>query len=217
MEIPTLILWLDHFGVVVFATSGAIVAAQKRLDPVGLILAATVTGIGGGTLRDLLLDRPLFWLTAWHYVAVTTATALVVYLLGWVAPQWSRRLMTSKALDWFDAIGLSVFCLIGAQAALDAGANGFIAVIMGMMTASFGGLIRDIICNEIPMILHREVYATAAAAGAAAFVVAEPLLPHDGALLLGAFVAFVLRSMGILRGWHLPAYPDLDEKGNRER
>ncbi|WP_438438577.1 trimeric intracellular cation channel family protein [Hydrogenophilus thermoluteolus] len=101
--------------------------------------------------------------------------------------------------------------MIGAQAALDAGANGFIAVIMGVMTASFGGLIRDIICNEIPMILHREIYATAAAAGAAAFVLTEGWLTHEMALMIGAAVAFSLRAMGIVRGWHLPAYPTLPE------
>jgi uncharacterized membrane protein YeiH len=211
MQIPSLLLWLDYFGVVVFATSGAIVAAHKRLDPVGLMLAATVTGIGGGTLRDLLLDRPVFWLAAWQYVALTAGTALFLYALGWFAPRFSRWLTANRALDWLDAIGLSVFCLIGAQAALDAGANGFIAVIMGVMTASFGGLIRDIICNEIPMILHREIYATAAAAGAAAFVLTEGWLTHEMALMIGAAVAFSLRAMGIVRGWHLPAYPTLPE------
>ncbi len=209
MPLSTLIVWLDFFGVVVFALSGALIAAQKRLDPVGLVLAATVTGIGGGTLRDLLLDRPVFWLHGWHYVALTTATALSVYALGWLAPTFSRRIMAHRALDWLDAVGLSVFCLIGAQAALAAGVNGFIAVIMGMMTASFGGLIRDTLCNEIPMILHREIYATAAAAGAAAFVAAEQWLGHDPALVLGATVAFSLRAMGIVRGWQLPAYPAL--------
>jgi uncharacterized membrane protein YeiH len=210
VPLSTLIVWLDFFGVVVFALSGALIAAQKRLDPVGLILAATVTGVGGGTLRDLLLGRPVFWLQAWHTVAVTSATALLVYALGWLAPRFSQRIMAHRALDWLDAVGLSVFCLIGAQAALAAGTNGFIAVIMGMMTASFGGLIRDILCNEIPMILHREIYATAAAAGAAAFVVTEQVLPHDLALMIGAGVAFLLRAMGIARGWQLPLYPKLE-------
>ena len=203
----TLIQWLDYAGVAVFALSGGITAARKRLDPVGFALIGTVTGIGGGTLRDLLLDRPVYWITQWEYLVITLLAAWAVFVWGRFAPRPARPVRWSRLLDWADAVGLSVFALIGAQAALSAGANGFIAVVMGMMTASFGGLLRDILCNEIPMILHREIYASAAAAGAAVYVLGLKVgWPHDPTLTAGAGTALALRGLGITRGWHLPAY-----------
>jgi uncharacterized membrane protein YeiH len=116
--------------------------------------------------------------------------------------------MATSVLNWADAVGLAAFSLIGAQAALAAGTSPFIAVVMGMMTASFGGLIRDLLCNEPPMILHREVYASAAAAGASVFVLLHALAaPALLTLAAGFFSALVLRGLGIVYGLHLPAFP----------
>lgn len=199
---------LDYFGVVVFAISGGLTAARKGMDLVGFALIGTVTGIGGGTLRDLLLDRPVYWLTEWEYVLLTVLAAWSVFLF---ARAFTTRMATAW-LNWADAVGLAVFSLIGAQAALAAGTSPFIAVVMGMMTASFGGLIRDILCDEPPMILHREVYASAAVAGAAVFVALHELAaPALLTLAAGFGTALVVRGLGIVYGLHLPAFP----KGGR--
>ncbi|MGB9670752.1 MAG: trimeric intracellular cation channel family protein [Halothiobacillaceae bacterium] len=195
---------LDYFGVVVFAISGGLTAARHGMDLVGFALIGTVTGIGGGTLRDLLLDKPVYWLTEWEYVLLTVLAAWSVFLFA--------RAFTSRAaaawLNWADAVGLAAFSLIGAQAALAVGTSPFIAVVMGMMTASFGGLLRDILCNDPPMILHREVYASAAALGAIVFVVLHELAaPALLTLTAGFFTALIVRGLGIVYGLHLPAFP----------
>lgn len=198
---------LDYFGVVVFAISGGLTAARKGMDLVGFALIGTVTGIGGGTLRDLLLDRPVYWLTEWEYVLMTVLAAWFVFFF---ARAFTHR-MAEAWLNWADAVGLAVFSLIGAQAALAAGTSPFIAVVMGMMTASFGGLIRDMLCNEPPMILHREVYASAAVAGATVFIVLHELAaPALLTLAAGFLVALVVRGLGIVYGLHLPAFPKND-------
>jgi uncharacterized membrane protein YeiH len=155
-------------------------------------------------LRDLLLNKPVYWLTDWEYVLMTVLAAWAVFFF---ARAFTTR-MAASVLNWADAVGLAVFSLIGAQAALAAGTSPLIAVVMGMMTASFGGLIRDLLCDEPPMILHREVYATAAAAGALVFVLLHEIAAPDVlTLLAGFFSALVLRGLGIVYGWHLPAFP----------
>lgn len=195
-----LVFLLDFLGVGVFAVSGALVASRKQLDLVGFGLVATVTGIGGGTLRDLLLDRPVVWVQQPVYVWLCVAVAC---LLFFVAPSIGRRF---KVLLWADAAGVSVFAVLGAGIACDAGAGFTIAAVMGVMTATFGGLIRDVLCNEIPLILRKEIYATAAAIGSVVYLVLAPLeLP--GVAEIGGFGAcFGLRALGLTRGWSLPAY-----------
>ena len=155
-----LLHWLDLCGVAVFAVSGALEAARKQLDLVGFLFVGAVTGIGGGTLRDVLLDRgPVFWVHEPRYLWVTSAAAVATFL---VAPHIQRR---AVVLLWADALGMAVFCVLGARTALEAGAGPEVAVLMGTMTATFGGLIRDVVCTETPLLLKREIYATAAAAG----------------------------------------------------
>jgi len=199
---------LDYFGVVVFAISGGLTAARKGMDLVGFALIGTVTGIGGGTLRDLLLDKPVYWLTEWEYVLLTVLAAWSVFLF---ARAFTTR-TASAWLNWADAVGLAAFSLIGAQAALAMGTSPFIAVVMGMMTASFGGLIRDMLCGEPPMILHREVYASAAAVGATVFVVLHELaMPALPTLVAGFLAALGIRGLGIVYGLHLPAFPKVNQ------
>ena len=198
---------LDYFGVVVFAISGGLTAARKGMDLVGFALIGTVTGIGGGTLRDLLLDKPVYWLSEWEYVLMTVLAAWAVFFF---ARAFNNR-MAGALLNWADAVGLAVFSLIGTQAALASGTSPFIAVVMGMMTASFGGLIRDMLCNEPPMILHREVYASAAVAGSTVFIILHELAaPALLTLAAGFFAALIVRGMGIVYGLHLPAFPKSD-------
>ncbi|MEM6492377.1 MAG: TRIC cation channel family protein, partial [Pseudomonadota bacterium] len=135
----------DYAGVVVFALSGALAAARSRLDPFGFVVIGVVTGVGGGSMRDVLLDSgPVFWIADPGYLVAATAAALA----GWfLAPKLESRIRT---LIWCDAVGLALFAVLGAQKALSVGASPSVAVVMGVMSATFGGLLRDVICNELP-------------------------------------------------------------------
>ena len=197
-----LLHWLDLCGVAVFAVSGALEAARKQLDLVGFLFVGAVTGIGGGTLRDVLLDRgPVFWVHEPRYLWVTSAAAVATFL---VAPHIQRR---AVVLLWADALGMAVFCVLGARTALEAGAGPEVAVLMGTMTATFGGLIRDVVCTETPLLLKREIYATAAAAGAALYVAGQALgLPDPLAMGLGLAFAFAVRGLALAWGLSLPVY-----------
>ena len=203
-----LLYWLDLCGVAVFAVSGALEAARKQLDIVGFLFVAAVTGIGGGTLRDVLLDRgPVFWVHEPIYLWVTSIAAVATFL---IAPHIQRR---AVALLWADALGMAVFCVLGARTALDAGAGPAVAVLMGTMTATFGGLIRDVVCTETPLLLKREIYATAAAAGAALLVAGEALgLSVQLATGLGLALAFGVRALALGYGLSLPIYRPRDAR-----
>ena len=193
---------LDWAGIAVFAASGALVASRKQMDAVGFVLIAAVTGFGGGTLRDLLLGRvPVFWLARPELLGIAAASALLVF--------FTAHLVESrfKALLWADALGLALFAVVGAEIALIAGADPWAAVLLGVITATGGGIIRDVICTEIPLILRREIYITAAAVAAASYVALRLApLPRDIALPAGIAIGFALRALAILRGWSLPPY-----------
>jgi uncharacterized membrane protein YeiH len=201
-RLDALLPWLDLAGVAVFAASGALVAARKGMDPVGFILVACVTGFGGGTVRDLLLGRtPVFWLKAPDLLAVAAATAVLTFFVA------DRLASRERALLWADAVGLALYAVLGAEIALIAGASPWAAVLLGMVTATFGGILRDVICNEVPLILRREIYATAALAGAGLFVILRlEGVWREPAFAAGALVAFAIRAAAILRSWSLPAY-----------
>ncbi|MBP0444118.1 trimeric intracellular cation channel family protein [Roseomonas sp. SSH11] len=192
---------LGWIGTAAFATAGALAAARKRMDPVGFLLVAGVTAFGGGALRDLMLGLPVAWLTRPDLAILAAVFALLVFF---VAPRIERRV---ALLLWADAAGMAVFAVLGAETASRAGAAAWVAVLMGVMTASFGGLIRDVICGEIPLILRREIYATAAAAGAGAFLALERLgAARTIAVAAGVLVAFITRAAALGGGWSLPAY-----------
>lgn len=202
MSFTAILLALDVFGVAVFAASGALTASRKEMDLVGFILIAIVTGIGGGTIRDLLLDRgAVFWIQAPWYLWLCAAVATVVFAL---APRIESR---REPLLWADAIGLATFSVLGAATAAEAGTAPGVTILMGAITATFGGLIRDVLCAEVPLILRREIYLTAAAAGAFTYVVLDTLsLPHAIALLAGFLVALGLRAVGLIFKLSLPRY-----------
>ena len=202
MALDAWLYWIDHAAIAVFAISGALVASRKQMDAVGFILIAVVTGFGGGTMRDLLLGRtPVFWLRAPDLLAVAMVAAVLVFF---TAHLFNNRF---RALLWADAVGLSIYAVLGAEIALIAGANPWAAVILGVVTATFGGIVRDVICNEIPLILRREIYATAAAAGAAVFVILRlEGVWREPAFLAGALTCFLIRAAAIQRGWSLPGY-----------
>jgi uncharacterized membrane protein YeiH len=195
-----LITTLDWFGVAVFAVTGALVASRKQMDIFGFALLATVTGIGGGSVRDVVLGQlPVFWVKQPAYVAICVAVSVVVFFTAHIPESRYRLLM------WLDAIGLSFFCVVGAGKGLEAGP--FIAVVMAVITASFGGIIRDVIGGESPFLLRKEIYVTAALAGAVVFVGGAGLgVPETVAAIAGFAVCFVIRALGLRYGLSLPTY-----------
>lgn len=205
-ELNTVVSVLGYCGIAVFAVSGALDAARNRMDILGFMLIGTATGLGGGTLRDLLLGlTPVYWVREPAYITlclvVTTVTYFVVPLVN------SRK----RALVWMDAIGLALFCVTGTQIALTQGVAPLVAVCMGVMTATFGGIIRDVLCGESLVLGGRELYVTTAMAGASTHLLLVLLaVPGELALIGGFLVALGLRSAAILFGLQLPVYHGRD-------
>ncbi|WP_420131866.1 trimeric intracellular cation channel family protein [Rhodopseudomonas sp.] len=192
---------LDWLGIVVFAVTGALVASRKEMDIVGFAMLGTATGIGGGTLRDVLLDQPVFWLHEPGYLIACVLVSCVVFFTAHVPH--SRY----QALLWLDAVGMALFAVSGAERAALAGANGIVAVAMGVVTATFGGILRDLLGGESPVILSREIYVTAALLGAATFVVLMSLgAPSELSTGAGFALALLIRAAALWRGWSLPRY-----------
>lgn len=192
---------LNWVGSAAFAASGALTASRKQLDPVGFVLIAATTAFGGGTVRDVLLGRPVLWLGTPGLALMVAAVALILFF---AAHRLERRFVP---LLWADAVGMALFTVLGAEAALNDGASPWAAILLGMITATFGGALRDMICGELPLILRKEIYATAAALGAAGFV-ALSLLGAERSLAVcaGMAAAFLVRAAALLRGWSLPTY-----------
>ena len=194
---------MDLAGVAVFAISGALAAGRKSLDLLGVFIIATVTAIGGGTIRDVLIDRnPVFWLVDTIYLWVIIAATLftIIYVRYRPAPL--------KALLVADALGLAIFAISGAQIAERAGHGGVIAVIMGAMTGSAGGVLRDILTAQIPLVLRdRDVYATAAIAGTAVYLLLESMgMNIQAATYLGIVLVAGIRFGSIFWGLKLPVF-----------
>ena len=195
------ILYLDYAGIAVFAATGALAASRKQLDIIGFLFLAGTTGIGGGTLRDLILGAPVFWVKNSAYVQVCAAVAILVYFSAHrVESRW-------KLLLWLDAVGLSVYAVMGAAKGLAATGSPTIAVVTGVLTATFGGILRDLLAGEPSVLLRPEIYVTAAMAGAAAFTLCD--LAGAGPLAsatAGFLVAFAIRGGAIRYGWTFPSY-----------
>ena len=169
-----LLYLLDLIGVVVFAMTGVLAAGRKHLDLFGVVVLALVTALGGGTLRDLILGVvPVFWVQDPLYVSVAAGTAVVMFYVAAEVPVRSDLLVVA------DAFGLAVFTVVGARAAMRHGAPDAIAVMMGVMTGVVGGMLRDVLNREIPLILRREIYATASLLGGILFVGMERFLPAN--------------------------------------
>lgn len=207
---------LEAAGVVVFALTGALVAARKRMDPFGFILLAAVTGVGGGTLRDLLLDRRVFWIEAPADVMLCATVALAAWAVAYARPGMLDGWGAARLLIWADAAGLALFAVVGAQKGLAAGVPALSAIAFGAVTATFGGIIRDILAGDRPMLLwSRDFYVTAAAAGAAATVGLAQLGLDPRLVMLGGLAAgFGLRAGSLLLGWSFPKLPGDDAPGN---
>jgi len=198
-----LIYWLDMAGVIVFALSGVILACRSRMDPFGMLVLAAVTGIGGGTLRDLVLGvRPVFWVTDPTYLWVILAT-VGLSILGF---HYIHRL-SRGFLPVADAFGLALFTVIGTHKALLLEAPGVVAVLMGMLTGVAGGMVRDVLARRVPMVLRQEVYATAAIAGGVTYVALDALAaPGTLTIALALLVTLGLRLAAIHWELALPTF-----------
>lgn len=209
---PPLIQFGDYVGTLVFASAGGLAAAEKRLDLGGFFLLAFVTGVGGGTMRDLILDRGgVFWADQPAYIVICLVGAMISF---WFGPSVERR---RRTLLWADAVGLAIFAVIGSATAIELGARPITSILMGALTATGGGILREIIRNELPIVLHREIYLTAALAGSAIHVGIDALhAPAWVSMGAGVAVAFTLRAMGIAGDLHLPVYAPISDAGEPE-
>src|SRR5512138_2421482 len=200
MLLPDALVMLDYVGIAVFAISGALLAAEKKQTLVTFIFFAVVTGVGGGTLRDLLIGAPVFWVHTNATLVICIGAAAVVWLL-------SRRRFAGRALLWFDAAGLGAYATYGAAKALGYGVAPVPAFAMGVLTACTGGIIRDVLANEPSILMRPELYVTAAALASGLFVILALFgAPATLAALVAGLAGFSLRGAAIARGLSLPAY-----------
>ncbi|MGL6159808.1 trimeric intracellular cation channel family protein [Microbulbifer sp.] len=194
-----LLYWFDLIGIVVFAFTGVLAAGHKQMDLFGAVVLACVTATGGGTIRDIILNIPVFWLQDSHYLWIASVTGVVsFYLIRYL--QVPMRLLAIA-----DAMGLAVFTVIGTQKVLELGHSPAIAIVMGVMTGTFGGLIRDILCGDIPLLLRREIYATASLSGAAILVVLDATGAVPGTMVVGIAVLVTLFIRLAALRWNLSA------------
>lgn len=204
------IYFFDLWGTAVFALSGALAAGRHRMDPFGVIVLASVTAVGGGSIRDALIGAtPVFWIRDPNYIIVILATVLVCLLLV-----RRPRKVPEYILPVADAFGLALFTVIGAEKALNMGLSGMIAVVMGLITGVGGGIIRDLLCRQVPMVLRTEVYATASIIGGIGYTVSLAYgMGEKMALFLAMTSALLIRLSAIK--WHL-SLPAFDLKTKRE-
>jgi uncharacterized membrane protein YeiH len=201
---PTALVLLDYFGIAVFAISGALLAAEKKQTLVTFIFFAVATGVGGGTLRDLLIGAPVFWVHTNGTLLICIAAALLVWLT-------SRRRFAGKALLWFDAAGLAAYATYGAAKALAFGVAPVPAFAMGVLTACTGGIIRDVLAGEPSILMRPELYVTAALLSASVYVALRWLDVDPSIAAACAFVAgFGLRAGAIALRWTLPGFEARD-------
>lgn len=197
-----LLYWLDLFGIVVFSLSGALMAGRYKLDPFGVVVLAMVTAIGGGTIRDVVLDSPVFWLINPIYLYVILATALLTIIFIRQPKRIPKRFLLLS-----DALGLALFAVLGTAKSISLGVPVAIAIVMGTITGVAGGMIRDVLCNVIPMILRKEIYATSAILGGSLYVLFITIGWSENVALICAIAgALKLRLAAIYWQVSLPAF-----------
>ena len=207
-----LLYYLEIFGVIVFALSGSLMAGRYQLDPFGVVVLASVTAVGGGTIRDVILQTPVFWLVKPHYLYVILATAILTIILIRQPKRIPKRFLLIA-----DAFGLALFAVLGTQKALYLGTPIPVAIVLGIITGVAGGMIRDVLCNVIPMILREEIYALAAMLGGSLFIFLQWLnWSESQAIVTSISAALLLRLAAIY--WHvsLPAF-HIVEKPHKDK
>lgn len=207
-----LLHWLDIFGIIVFSLSGALMAGRYKLDPFGVVVLASVTAVGGGTIRDIILQTPVFWVVQPIYLYVILTTALLTIILV-----RQPKLIPKRFLLIADALGLALFAVLGTQKSLALGSPLPVAIVMGIITGVAGGMIRDVLCNVIPMILQKEIYALAAMLGGCLFGAFHLLgWPENESTLIAILGALLLRLAAIYWRVSLPAF-EIIEKEKKEK
>lgn len=195
----TFIFIIEILGTLAFGVSGVRLAAKKQFDWFGAYTIGVITAIGGGTLRDVLLDIPVFWMQTWLYLAVTGVSFLIVAAFTKVLTSDSRSLFM------FDAVGLTLFVITGIEKTLAEGYPMWVAIIMGMITGSFGGILRDVLINEEPLFFRKDIYATACLAGGGVFWLTSLLGGSEWLQEVLCVVTILVLRWGALHyGWHLP-------------
>lgn len=203
LGMSTVLHIVEVTGIIAFASSGVIEARQKEMDMVGVFTVAFITAFGGGTLRDLLLDRrPLFWVEHQEY-------PILIFLMALISIPFLRHLrhaVAEKAIIYADALGLGLFSVTGASLAAEAQMPLFVCVMMGVITGIFGGVLRDVICNEIPLVFRRgQLYATCSFVGCWLYLLIEKAgVAQSMSLLMGISVTFLLRALAVRFHWTLP-------------
>ena len=196
----TPILVIDLLGTLAFAISGALVAMKKRLDLFGIFIIAFVTAVGGGTLRDILLDVPIAWMRDLTYVWVIGGSAIIAIIFR------SKLSKVRRSLFLFDTIGIALYTVIGIEKGISGELPALICIALGTTSACFGGVIRDILCNEIPLIFHKEIYATACILGGVVyFLMLRTPLPEDWVLVVAGSTVILVRTLAVWFHWSLPS------------
>lgn|SRR5690554_924279 len=191
---------LDHIGLLAFAISGVLTAANRNLDILGGYIIAFITALGGGTIRDLLLNVDVAWMTSFSQVAIVIAGGTIGIIFRKKLKTWRRT------LSIFDTVGISVFTIVGVQKGLAHDQLPLTAVFLGMITATFGGLLRDVLSNEIPMIFRKEIYAIPCLVGGAFYLMGDYFGHGDTTWLLWSSIVFIIafRTLAVLFSWKLP-------------
>lgn len=196
----SLILVLDIIGTVAFAVSGVLTALNRRMDPFGILIVASAAAIGGGTLRDVLIGVPVMWMHDLTYLYVILATTIIT------VPFRKRIRYIRRSLFLFDTIGLALYTVVGIEKGIEAGFSPVICIVLGTMTASFGGVLRDILSNKIPIIFRKEIYATASILGGVAYFILTKTSLSNGLIVIFSMVSImIIRLLAIYFDLSLPS------------
>ncbi len=196
----SLFLIIDILGTIAFSVSGALTAMKKRLDLFGIFIIAFVTALGGGTLRDILIDAPIAWMRDLTFVYVIVGATILAIIFR------KKLNYVRRSLFLFDTIGIALYTIVGVEKGIDAGLPPLICIALGTMSACFGGVIRDILCNEIPIIFRKEVYATACILGGVVyFLLLETPLSQDLIVIISGSIVIVIRLLAVVFNLSLPS------------